>query len=313
MKKLFICADDFGMTNEINAGIINLAQQGRVSAASCLVHGSAFRTGAAQLADTEVQLGLHLNLTEALGGTQYHQPLGKLIIGCFTGKISSVRIHDEIERQFDKFVTVFGRNPDYVDGHQHVHQFPVVRDCLLRVLSERYLNHLPWLRSTRQAAGHDFPVDSMKAKIIQSLGDTGLRTQCQAGQFKMNSGLFGVYGFEGGTHAFLKRLRTWVADFKQHDLIICHPAVAPSQNDVLGKQRQAEFLVLGGRAFAEMLQEQNATVVTSFDGIDNHFSYGTLLQEEPVTIDLMASICQRPVVSCAGKPQPIQIPDSAIN
>ncbi len=37
----------------------------------------------------------------------------------------------EIARQFAAFQAGFGRTPDYVDGHQHIHVFPQIRGAVL--------------------------------------------------------------------------------------------------------------------------------------------------------------------------------------
>ena len=38
----------------------------------------------------------------------------------------------------------FGRPPDFIDGHQHVHLFPQVRDAVLKVAAEAAPD--AWLR-----------------------------------------------------------------------------------------------------------------------------------------------------------------------
>ena len=37
----------------------------------------------------------------------------------------------EVRAQFEAFADAFGRPPDFVDGHQHVHLFPQVREAVL--------------------------------------------------------------------------------------------------------------------------------------------------------------------------------------
>mgnify|MGYP000073246266 CR=1 FL=1 len=38
----------------------------------------------------------------------------------------------EWDAQWARFCEALGRAPRFVDGHQHVHQFPVIRDALLQ-------------------------------------------------------------------------------------------------------------------------------------------------------------------------------------
>ncbi len=44
-----------------------------------------------------------------------------------------------IEEQWDLFVSVMGKHPDFIDGHQHIHQFPFIRDILLQLLKRKNL------------------------------------------------------------------------------------------------------------------------------------------------------------------------------
>ena len=46
------------------------------------------------------------------------------------------RLTIEVATQVEAFVTAFGRPPDFIDGHQHVHLFPQVRDAVLKVAAE---------------------------------------------------------------------------------------------------------------------------------------------------------------------------------
>jgi chitin disaccharide deacetylase len=43
-------------------------------------------------------------------------------------------VESEISSQVQAFIAAFGRLPDFVDGHQHVHLFPQIRDALLSVV-----------------------------------------------------------------------------------------------------------------------------------------------------------------------------------
>ena len=42
----------------------------------------------------------------------------------------------EIATQLRAFIDTFGRPPDFLDGHQHVHLFPQVRDAFLKVVAQ---------------------------------------------------------------------------------------------------------------------------------------------------------------------------------
>ena len=137
-KAIGICADDFGLEAGVNEGILQLVAQGRLSAVSCLTQGASFRQDSAKLASMDVDIGLHLNFTEALTGSDIVQPVVKLILQAYSQALSIDRVRAQINQQFDLFEEHVGRSPEFVDGHEHVHQLPVIREALVTVLKNRY-------------------------------------------------------------------------------------------------------------------------------------------------------------------------------
>ena len=172
IKHVIVCGDDFGMNADIDEAMISLAGLGRMSAVSCLTLGPTFQANAARLAMRDIDLGLHLNLTEALSdGAETMPPLSRLIMRAYAGRLDAAWVDAQLERQFDAFEAAFGRMPDYVDGHQHVHQLPVVRQRLLALLKRRYGGRMPWLRQTAPGMLSGIPLkETFKAHVIGALG-----------------------------------------------------------------------------------------------------------------------------------------------
>src|SRR5206468_3833869 len=71
--------------------------------------------------------------------------LGALVRSALLGRLPLMEIAAEIARQVDAFAQHFDRLPDHVDGHQHVHALPGIRDALLQMLVERDLASRLWL------------------------------------------------------------------------------------------------------------------------------------------------------------------------
>lgn len=167
-----ICVDDFGLHPAVNDAVFALARRGRISATSAMVGGAGWTDGAARLRAGELpalEVGLHLDLTEPLiRSGDLRMPLRRLIGASYARRLDAGRLRAEVERQLDAFESDLGRPPAYVDGHQHVHQLPQVRDALLSVLSARYPGggRRPWLRATRPRAALAHP----KAAVIAALG-----------------------------------------------------------------------------------------------------------------------------------------------
>ena len=46
------------------------------------------------------------------------------------------QIYQEVKNQIVSFKKLFGKNPDYIDGHQHCHIFPIVTEALVQCMEE---------------------------------------------------------------------------------------------------------------------------------------------------------------------------------
>jgi len=257
-----ICADDFGFSPGVNDAILSLARLGRLSAVSCLSTTPNFAPVAPELKHLNADLGLHLNFTEAQGALDVCAPVGKLILAAYTGQLSAARVLTQINQQLDAFESALGQMPDFVDGHEHVHQFPVIRDALLQTLSRRYPNIPVWLRDTtpvQLSAGLPWK-QRLKAHLIAGLGATRLRSHASRQGLLLNHAFVGVYDFARPHPPYLDMLRFWLGDARPASLLMVHPATSVSQEDAYGHDRVIEFEVLGSDLFANLLKELGLSV-----------------------------------------------------
>lgn len=255
-KHIIVCADDFGMNPDIDVGILRLAQLGRLSATSCLVEGPQFRRNAAALKYSPLQTGVHLNFTEELDVPGLFLPVSTLIMRAYARRLDKGQARAQIVRQLDAFEDVMGRVPDFVDGHQHVHQLPQIRDAVLSELAQRYMGSPLWLRYTGMRAQPTIPIRlRFKASIIQALGAGRFARQARASGFTLNPGFLGVYDFHGGADGYRALLQSWLRHACDGDLLMCHPAARVNMSDGLGEQRAAEYEVLASEAAGQWLEE----------------------------------------------------------
>ncbi|MBC7204061.1 MAG: ChbG/HpnK family deacetylase [Pusillimonas sp.] len=252
-KTLILCADDFGMNSAANAAILALAQCERLSATSCLVDGPTFERDAALLQATQLQTGLHLNFTDNFGQPDLVMPINQLIAAAYSCRLKTFVVKSAVARQFDRYETIMGRAPDYVDGHLHVHQLPVIRNALLAEMVSRYgrRSTRPWLRNTRFRRVRGLSASlKLKAWIIQTLGSAALVRLAKQNGFQTNGGFLGVYGFTGGESAYAKHMQAWLGAATNGDVLMCHPECG----DVAANpQRCAEYRVLKGDDFGMWL------------------------------------------------------------
>lgn len=244
-RGLCVCADDYGLHPHVNAAVLRLIEHGRLQATGAMVGAPGWRDGVGalsrvkQAAPERLDVGLHLDLTE------YPLTLAPrgLASWWLAGAGSEAALRIEIAAQLDTFESALGQAPDYVDGHQHVHQFPRVRDALLDELSRRYPDRRPWLRSTRRGTA------GFKPALIQSLGQRGLARRAALLGFRQNRRLLGVYDFDGDTDRYAARLRGWLHVSGDRDLLMCHPARGRVPGDAIAEARLWELEVLDSPLF----------------------------------------------------------------
>ena len=262
-KRIAICADDFGVDPAVNDAIVELAGQARLTATSVLVDARITAASVRSLQMLDLDIGLHLNFTEVLGdlGASDVMPLGQLIGFAHLRRLPGDWLLRNIERQLHRFEDLFGRAPDYVDGHLHIHQLPQVREVLVQQLAARELPAGFWLRDTRAGALRGAPwSERFKATIIGHLGMGGLARLAQHQDWSLNRGFFGVYDFTQPHRPFERMLSQWLGAAKTGALIMAHPSNQAIPGDPIGTAREAERLVLGSPAFGDTLQAHHVSL-----------------------------------------------------
>ncbi|MDO9051035.1 MAG: ChbG/HpnK family deacetylase [Methylotenera sp.] len=259
MKSLIVCADDYAQSPAIDAGIIQLIQQNRISAASCMVLSPRWAEAAKSLTPeirSKADIGLHLDFTQF--GNTYAHPV--LIARSLLRSLPTKAIRLNIHAQLDRFEDALGTAPDYMDGHQHVHQLPQIRDALLDILKQRYSNKLPWIRIAKPPANNGF-----KGKIIKLLGANTLERKAKTMGFNCSGNLLGVYNFAGDSKDYEKLLATWISAADSSidtPALMCHPAIEKPEsemNDPIYAARMNEFLALNSNNFYSLLQTVKLT------------------------------------------------------
>ncbi|PZM09986.1 ChbG/HpnK family deacetylase [Rhizobium tubonense] len=134
-KKTLRIADDFGLGRGHDRIILELIEGGRLDGTSVMIndairHDDIVRLRALQ--DAGAKVGLHLNLTQAFGEGAPVWSLASLMRPTLGPQL----LHDieaSLIRQSNKFVSLFGKLPDFYDGHQHCHCFPAIAPLVLRL------------------------------------------------------------------------------------------------------------------------------------------------------------------------------------
>jgi predicted glycoside hydrolase/deacetylase ChbG (UPF0249 family) len=230
---VILCADDYALTQGVSAAIEELAAAGRLSATSVLVDRPYWREqGQRILAFRErLALGLHLNFTLgkppaplpslAPGGAFLSH--SALLLRAARGGIDPVEVRGEVLRQLDLFERVAGRPPDMIDGHQHVHAYPGLRQPVLEALASRFPGEKPLVRDPSDSLAAIIARRSAIAKAATlALLTRGFSAQARRLGFPTNRGFSGVSNFTARIGYDVELRRNLESPGPCH-LVMCHP------------------------------------------------------------------------------------------
>lgn len=263
MNKIIMSADDFAQSEEIDAGILQLINMGRLTATSCLTLSPRWQVAAKKITPEirkQADIGLHLDFTQY--PQVLHNKLATLIVKAYCRALPYPEIIQSIHQQLDNFEQALGTPPDYIDGHQHVHQLPQIREALIEVLTQRYSKNLPWLRISKP-----LKQDGVKARIIGALGASSLEKLATAANIRHTKSLLGVYDFNITQENYEKKLNTWFSlNSVNGAAFMCHPARANLENsnqleDPIYPARLTEYQVFSDDIFMRILEQHQITLI----------------------------------------------------
>lgn len=261
LSKLYICADDYAQSPAISEGILRLAREGRINAISCLSNSPDWPQHAKPLQTlSDVHCGLHFNLTwgEPLS-TAWRQQYGtvffalsELISLVYTGKIHLDVLKAELRAQWLRFEDHRGKAPDFIDGHQHVHQLPIVSQALLAIYEEKQATG--FVRCTSNGYRDLFTWQAFpKAQALFLLGGAGFRKR--GASIPMNTTFAGFYPFNHSKR-YRDYFRGFLAQSRTQGLIMCHPGLkTKDEQDPLCSSRPDEYDYLMSESYLQDLRE----------------------------------------------------------
>lgn len=254
LKRIILCADDFGLSPAVSRGIAELLGMGRLTATSCMVNYPEFPRDAAMLAPFagSADLGLHFSLTDS-------RSLTGVALECHLRPPPFPAMRAEVERQIAKFRDALGRLPDYIDGHQHVHVLPVVRDAVVQAAAQIGA----YVRNTTEPIGPSlWGRPSPLQSLYLSRAARGLVRLAQTAGVETNRGFRGVRSF-GEKVPFGSLFREMIAGAGEGTLVMCHPGHADAalrERDPVVEQRGDEWRYFAGPEFESDLRDAGLTI-----------------------------------------------------
>jgi predicted glycoside hydrolase/deacetylase ChbG (UPF0249 family) len=162
-------------------------------------------------------------------------------------------VRNEIRAQLDAFEDAWAAAPDYVDGHQHMHLLPTVREALVEEIARRYPQGSVYVRDCRENPATILRrrVAVGKALFLTWLGG-GFARLAQQARIPMNQGFAGLHDFSGRV-PFRQLMQAFLRHAGPRPLIHVHPGrvdAALRERDKLTTPREAEFAYLASEDFA---------------------------------------------------------------
>lgn len=266
-RRIWVIADDYGFAPGINDAILALIEARRISGTSCMTGFPTWQHDARSLKSCaeDAAIGLHLTLTDqpAVTGHSSLAPEGllpsfaRLARASLLSAKDRLQVRAELDAQYARFIDAFGRQPDFIDGHQHVHFLPVVRDWLRTSLTGAVR---PWLRGApakaAAAAGTTAKIATISAVAL------GFDTAMRGAGFTVMGPLAGIYDWRDPT-GFPAALEWATANLPDQGLFMCHPGnvdAVLAERDTMLDARPVEFQTLLSERFAEQLSEADISV-----------------------------------------------------
>jgi len=234
---MIICADDYGLSEDIDQAIIELCGLRRLSAVSCMV--ALERCDAAALAklirhQAAVDIGLHLSFADetlprpvnAVAGSSppYFTAYGPYLRRALAGRVPARETFQQVSEQYELFLKKCGRPPDFIDGHLHAHQLPGVRHGLIDFVLSLPANRRPYIRNTRGPLRKLWRarLPLFKAAIIGAFGRR-MHAQLVAARLFTNEGFTGIYDFRNWRRypEYFPRFAASLPD--PNGLLVVHP------------------------------------------------------------------------------------------
>jgi hypothetical protein len=273
-RRVWLCADDYGLSPGVNRAIRELIERGRLNATSVMMVGpavgrdevSALQAAAAK--SPRCAIGLHATLTAPFRPlTMHFQPIDggrflafpKLLRAGLLRRLDPEIVRAELLVQLEAFNELFGRPPDFIDGHQHAQLFPQVRDAFLAAVKQSAPG--AWVRQ----CGRELPLaqrlGAPKALLLDLLSAQFRKRAARAG-IAFNPGFAGAYDFSQAPD-FGALMGRFLDRLPEGGLVMCHPGFVDDilvSLDPLTDQREREYAFLAGEQFPPLLALNKVTL-----------------------------------------------------
>jgi len=247
---LIVSADDFGLTEGINRGIIQSFKEGIVTSASLMASTPAFKH-AVELArsNPDLAIGIHLNLVKG----KPLQPADKVrslvnnkgvfytipwfVPRLLLGRINFTEVESELRNQIE-MVRSTGLKVTHLDSHRHFHLFPSILRLVIRLAKEYGIAKIRCPLATAPGSLKELALTLLSRRALITL---------ESNDIKHNDKFFELLKIETSRdyrHAFYDFCRNLPQGVTELD---CHPGFITGELDgieasIHNRERQVEIL-----------------------------------------------------------------------
>lgn len=277
MLKLIVNADDLGLSEAVNEGILEAHLNGILTSASVMANGVAFEHAIRLCRSVpSLDVGIHLTLVEEEplsaatatstlvdAGGRLHRHASIFTKKYVAGKIHLQDVWSELEAQIKKVLSR-GIEISHLDSHQHLHMLPQIRHITI-ALANKY--NIPAIRVPRE---HLRPYMLRRAGGISRLCQLFvLNAFCQLGRKTPARRTDHFVGFFFGGNLHKENLHTVLQSLPTSGTceLMCHPGL-DDQHTLYGHWHynwSAELDALTDQKIVEFIRQKDIQLTSYRD------------------------------------------------
>lgn len=259
---MIVCADDFGMTSSINQAILELLEKERITSVSCMLTCSCDDKDFHSLIEhkDKADIGLHLTLTDyaCLSDPQRKMPaFANLCFRSFFRMLDKELVRREMVKQITSFKEKLGFYPDYIDGHKHIQQLPVIRDILCDVIVDLGIGKTAYCRSSANQGSYSKKILRMSVlsfikNYLINLPGRKTRDLFLKKEIMTNDALYGHYA--AGSKCNVQKIISNL-DFETavNSMLYCHPEKQGHSGEIPWEDRLDTYNFLKSDEFNDLI------------------------------------------------------------
>ncbi|MDD5427661.1 MAG: ChbG/HpnK family deacetylase [Candidatus Omnitrophica bacterium] len=274
MKYLIISADDLGLSDSINRGIIKSYEEGVVTALNVLSSGDAFYDAMALLRQTKPkEISAHLALTETspvsdrskiptllAGNGRFYKGyagfVSRLVLGVIDAKEIYIELKSQMERLRERDIPVTS-----ISSHQHIHMLPGITEIFIQLAKEYNVPAIRYLHNDRLA----YPYNAKKIfkKLILGYFDNKMKRAFDEAGIKYTDNFLGFLDSGNVIEEILIRMLNGLSDGTTE--LIAHPGFISAEvleRCIFHRTCETDLAALTSRRVKKVIDDNGIKLIT---------------------------------------------------